>query len=139
MTTTSRSTLPQSNAGSVAHQLAAQAADGDGTGLVEVLKLLLGRAEEIRTINQSNGEPSPSALVGDLVPEPAPSSTLLLGDVYKPLCLKLFLACAFTALAEQLKSQLKQRDFLRQVKQIVFSEEGDIASYSLHEPEKSPD
>ena len=136
MTTTTRFVLPQSNAGSVAHQLAAQAADVEGTGLVEVLKLLLERAEQIRTINQPAGDLGPSLISWEPGQEQAEPGVVLLEDVYRPLCLKLFMACAFTALAEQLKSQLRHRDLLRHVKQIVFSEDGDLQSLGLNEPEK---
>jgi hypothetical protein len=138
MSASSRVVFPASNAGSVAHQLASQAADADGAGLVEVLKILLKRAEQIRTINESAADVGPGLVSGEPAPEPPEAGVCLVEDIYRPLCLKLFLACALTALAEQLKSQLKQRNLLRQVKQAVFSEDGDLESLDLNEPEKAP-
>jgi hypothetical protein len=111
----------------VAHELARQAVANSGAGLVEVLRLLLKRAEQIRTGEELAGDAGPGLLSEGLAQEP------LLADVYRPLCLKLFLACAFTALAEQLKSQLKHRDLLAQVRQIAFSQDGDVDGFNLND------
>jgi hypothetical protein len=97
------------------------------------------RAEEIHALNQPNGELGQGVLAGELAPEQSPSGTLLLDDVYRPLCLKLFMACAFKALAEQLKSQLKQRNLLRNVREIVFSEQGHLETFGLSEAEPIPE
>jgi hypothetical protein len=126
MSVTSRFFLPSSNGGSVAHQLAARAGDADGVGLVEVLRLLLKRAEQIRARNEPGGNAGR---------QQAETGVSLMEDLCKPLCLKLFLACTFTALAEQLKSQLRHHNALREVKRVQFSADGDIDGIDLNEPE----
>jgi hypothetical protein len=67
--TPSRIVLPPSNAGSVAHELARQAVDAGGAGLVNVLRLLLKRAEQIRTGEALAGDAGPDIVSEGLAQE----------------------------------------------------------------------
>ena|SRR5437879_6138919 len=135
MGTKPRFALPKSNAGLVAHQMASRTNDSDGSGLIDLLELLVERAEQIQAATRRAGEFSEKTLSGEIAPEPAEFKTELQDGVYEPLSLKLFLACAFRALAEQLKLQLYQNQshLLRGVKEVVFTDEGEIASLSLED------
>ena len=130
--------LPESNADSVASKMVFESVDGDGTGLVGVLRLLLSRAEQITAIHQKFGQLDQQLLAGHL-PEQEEFNAELLDVLYDPICLKWFLARAFKAISERLEFEVyEQQQNLRPICSIVFNNNGDVESFRLQSSDVSP-
>jgi len=124
--------FPRSNADSVALNLAAKAVDLDGSGLVEVFRILMARAEELKSILGHSERSSQAMLAGDIAPAQELVDAELLEALYTTRCLKWFLACACKRLAEDLEFEVHQKQRqLPRVKTATYSNQGEVEKFDL--------
>jgi hypothetical protein len=123
--------MPESNADTVANRLVTATIDLDGQRLVDVMRLLLSRAEEIQTLHQ-RAAAFDQRLVSGQIRDQTEVNAELLDALYEPVCLKWVLSRAMKALAEHLEfSVYQQQGHLQPIQQISFTPEGKVESYRL--------
>jgi len=126
--------LPKSNADAVAGRLIAETFDLDGEGLVALLRTLLTRAEQIKTL-QERAENIEERLNPEQVSEQQEFNAEVLDSIYEPLCLKWMLSRVMKGLAQQLEYEVCQHQgHLLPIQQITFTDEGDVESFRLAPP-----
>jgi hypothetical protein len=126
--------LPESNAAAVISRLLAKASDLDGEGFVSLMRLLLARAEQIRAVRQRAATFDQRLLSGQVADQQEANAELL-EALYEPLCLNWFLSRIMKSLAEDLEfSVYQQQGHLRPVKQITFTEQGEVENFRLAPP-----
>jgi hypothetical protein len=127
------SSPPESNLHSVVRDLNTKKADLDGSGLVEIFRVLLERAEECRRIRAHSAKLSDAMLTGKEPITQELVSEQCLATIYERKCLMLFLARACRALADDLEYDLFEdpNETLKRIKRVVYSASGEIESFEL--------
>jgi hypothetical protein len=124
--------LLESNADAVAGRLVAEAIDLDGSGRVALMRLLLSRAEEIKAIHDRYTTFAHGITPGGTMPDQSEFNAAFQEAFYDPVCLKWFLSRLLKRLSEALEYDVYESlQQLQPLKQIVFTEEGGVASYSI--------
>src|SRR5438876_1637598 len=128
----SQSQVPESNVAAVVWHLVMKRVDLDGSGLVQVFRVLLDRAEECRQIRANCARASEAMLAGR---EPITQERVAgnaLDAIYQTRCLELFLARACRQLAEDLEYDFAQKQGrLPRIKKAIYSDEGEVESFQL--------
>ncbi len=123
--------IPDSNVENVAINLCSRAIDLDGSGLVEVLRLLLVKAEEIKRRHMRSAELSRQLLAGESSIDQQDFDSVLLELWFDTSCLKWLLAHSLRSLSDQLKTDVLQQSKTPRITKIVYSEDGDVESFEL--------
>jgi hypothetical protein len=127
-----QSIFPESNVDSVVSNLWSKTIDLDGSGLVEMFRLLTTRAEQIKGIQARLANFDRGLLTGDALPEQAEVDAALLEGFYDTTCLKWFLSRACEQLAKSLEYDVYQKqDHMRRIESIAYNEEGEVESFRL--------
>ena len=127
-----RPAFPESNVDSVVTNLWANTIDLDGDGLVQILRLLIARAEQVKAINFRLAEFDRGLLEADRLPEQAEVNAAILEGGYDTTCLKWFLSRACRRLAEDLEYDVyRKQNHLRRIESVVYNNEGEVESYAL--------
>ena len=125
--------LPGSNLESIVFHLNIKKADLDGSGLVEIFRVLLERAEECRLIRAHSAKVSEAMLSGKepITQEMVNEQTL--ASIYERKCIMLFLARACRTLVDDLEYDLFEdpNQTLRRIKSVVYSAVGEVESFEL--------
>jgi hypothetical protein len=125
------SRLPESNADDVAGRLVAGSIDLDGAGVVELLRLLLSRAQQIKEVN-ARFEAFGASIVPGKMPDQSEFNAALQDGLYEPVCLKWFLSRCLKELSEHLEYDFQMSsESLRPIKKIVFTDQGEVESFIL--------
>jgi hypothetical protein len=125
------SRFPESNADDVAGRLVAGSIDLDGGGLVELLRLLLSRAQQIKEFDD-RFEAFGASIVPGKMPDQSEFNAALQYGLYEPVCLKWFLTRCHRELSEHLDYDFQMSsNSLRPIKKIVFTEHGEVESFIL--------
>ncbi len=128
--------VPESNAEAVANKIVFESIDLDGTGVVEILRLLVSRAEQMRDVNQQFGKFDAQLSTGHLPGQDDLNRELLHG-LYEPICLKWFLARALRSLAKRLEFEVTEKQqHLRPIQKIVYAIDGDLESFTLRSSDR---
>lgn len=124
--------LPESNVEQIARDLVGQTLDLDGSGLVRLFNSLLARAEEHQRILAHSARTSEAMLTGQELMTQEGVNAQALDTLYETTCLKLFLAQACKKIAEDLEYDVLHRQSrYPRIKEVQYSAEGDVESYSL--------
>lgn len=123
--------LPESNADDVAKRLVTNAIDLDGEGLVRLLGLLLGQAEELRAIHRRA-----STLDAQVSSDPLVDAASVRGAfqeaLYEPVCIEWLLSRVLKELAGHLEFRVYQRQQqFRPLARITYTEAGQVENYRL--------
>ena len=123
--------LPESNADAVASKLVFESMDLDGVDLVKILRLLLSQAEQIKATNERLGNLEKPMMSGSLAQQEEINRELLHG-LFEPISLKWFLARSLAVLSERLAFEVSEKQqHLRPIRSIVYTNDGDVESFSL--------
>jgi hypothetical protein len=124
--------LRESNADAVVSKvIGPKGIDPDGTRLVEVLRLLLLRAEQLQNLRQRFDQFDQQLSAGHL-PEQTQFNAEVQDGLYEPLGIKWFLARAFGELSEQLEYEVYvSQHSLRPIRSIVYGDNGNVDSFLL--------
>ncbi len=123
---------PASNLNEVVWRLLLKRVDFTGAGLVQVLRVLLDRAEECHQIQAQSARLSEAMLSGrEPITQEAVTGNAL--DVlYQTRCLQLFLARACRQLADDLEFDVQQKqERAPRIKSVVYSATGEVESFLL--------
>ncbi len=124
--------FPVSNAGPIVEKLVSLSTDFSGAGLVELSRLLLARAEQIRTLKMAATEFGRAVITGVATPDQLEANACLQPAFFETACIKHFLASLYRKLAEQLDWEVhEQQQHLRPIRKIVYAPDGDIESFEL--------
>ena len=127
-----QSIFPESNVDSVVSNLWSKTIDLDGSGLVEMFRLLTTRAEQIKAIQARLANFDRGLLTGGPLPEQAEVDAAVLEGLYDTTCLKWLLSRACEQLAKSLEYDVYQKqDHMRRIESIVYNEEGEVESFKL--------
>jgi len=129
---------PESNAQHVGRCLVYNTVDLDGSGVINVLMVLLARAGQLRSLNHRLGDLDRRAASGEVATQDEYNAELLEG-LYETTCLKWFLAAAMKELAVRLESEVYGAQIrLNPIRQITFAADGQVESFLLAFPEVQP-
>ena len=129
---------PESNAEFVARCLVYNLVDPDGSGMVQVLALLLARAEQIRSLNVRLAELD-RRVASREIPTQEEYNAEVLEGLYETSCLKWFLACALRELSQRLESEVYGSQIcLNPIRKITFTADGQVESFLLDFPDVAP-
>ena len=128
----SKKIFPESNADKIVDQLVFQTDDLIEAGLVDVLRVLLARAEQIKKVSSDLEVFGYDILSAEKMTSQDKVNAALLEGWYETTCLKWFLACSFKRLGEHLEYIVYQKQqHFRPVESISFSENGEVESFKL--------
>jgi len=124
--------LPESNIDDFVSQLVFQTDDLNEVGLVDVLRVLLARAEQIKKMSSNLEAFGFDMLSAEQMPSQEEVNAALLDGWYETTCLKWFLACTFKRLGEHLEHIVYQnQQHFRPIESIRFSGNGEVESFKL--------